>query len=149
MNSTVDKTDTKIIRLLQKNGRLPNTEIAKQVGVSEATVRNRLQRLISEKFIQVVAVGNPFKLSPGISGRIGIRADIKKLDRVMAELNSIDELWYIARVEGSTDFDVEYFVRSLDHYRQLIDAIKKIDGVLQTDAAFILQIVKVRYDYLF
>ena len=148
MKNTIDKIDAKIIRLLQKNGRLPNTEISKQVGVSEATVRNRLQRLINDKYIQVVAVGNPFKLSPGISGRIGIRIDIKKIDKVLAALDRMDELWYIARVEGNTDLDVEYFVRSLEHYRQLIDAINKIDGVIQTDAAFILQIAKCRYDYL-
>jgi len=148
MNTSLDKVDAKIVRMLQKNGRLPNTEIAKKVGVSEATVRNRLQRLVNENYIQVVAVGNPFKITPGISGRIGICAEIKKIDQVLQALNAMKELWYIARVEGSIDFDVEYFVRSLDHYRELIDAIKKIDGVLRTETDFILEILKCRYDYL-
>ena len=58
---SIDHLDAKMIALLQKDGRLSNIEIGKTVGISEATVRNRLKRLIDEGYIQIVAVGNPFK----------------------------------------------------------------------------------------
>ena len=55
----IDAVDCQMIRLLQKDGRISNTEIAKRIGVSEATVRIRLNRLIKEEIIQIVAVSNP------------------------------------------------------------------------------------------
>ena len=82
MEKRIDATDMKIIRLLQKNGRMSNTEIAKKTGVSETTVRYRLQRLTREDFIQIVAMVNPLKLGFGIEGIIRIKADIKAIDQV-------------------------------------------------------------------
>ena len=58
----LDQLDCQMIELLQKDGRISNTDIAKQIGMSEATVRTRLNRLIQEEFIQIVAVSNPIKL---------------------------------------------------------------------------------------
>ena len=149
MTNELDAIDVAIVRLLQKDGRLPNTEIAKQVKISETTVRKRLQRLINEEYIHVVAVGNPFKLSRGISGCINIESDMKKINQVMSALNQIEELWYVARMEGEADINVEFFVQSMDHYRVLIDSIKNIDGVMQTNSSFIIQISKCRFDYMF
>ena len=57
----IDKIDCRMIELLQKDGRISNTEIAKQIGISEGTVRTRLNRLIKEEYIQIVAVSNPMK----------------------------------------------------------------------------------------
>ena len=59
---TIDAVDCRMIELLQKDGRISNTVIAKTIGISEATVRSRLQRLILEQYIQIVAVSNPLKL---------------------------------------------------------------------------------------
>ncbi len=58
----LDPVDCQMIQLLQKDGRISNTEIAKNIGISEATVRTRLNRLIEQEYIQIVAVGNPIKL---------------------------------------------------------------------------------------
>ena len=64
----IDSIDSKMINFLQKDGRLSNTDMAKNLGISEATVRSRLKRLIDEEFIQIVAVSNPFKLGFEIAG---------------------------------------------------------------------------------
>ncbi len=64
----LDSIDTGMISLLQKNGRLTNTEIARELNVSEATVRIRLKRLLDEEYIQIVAVSNPFMLGYEITG---------------------------------------------------------------------------------
>ena len=52
----MDELDAQIIAMLRKDGRASNAGIARNVGVSEGTVRRRLKRLVQEKFIQVVAV---------------------------------------------------------------------------------------------
>ncbi|MFX0199853.1 MAG: Lrp/AsnC family transcriptional regulator [Candidatus Hodarchaeota archaeon] len=148
MTEMIDAIDSKIINLLQKDGRIPSTKIARGLGISEATVRNRIQRLIQEGIIQIVAVGNPFKLGFGIVGTIKINIDIKKVDNVMNELMKIDELWYLALATGGTDIDTEFNAKSLDDLHGLIfERINKIDGVIRTETSLIMRYVKRRYDW--
>ena len=61
-----DQIDCRMIELLQKDGRISNTDIAKKIGISEATVRTRLNRLIEEEYIQIVAVSNPMWFMPPV-----------------------------------------------------------------------------------
>ena len=88
----IDLIDSKMIHLLQKDGRIPNTEIAKKLEISEATVRSRLKRLIDEGFIQIVAVSNPFKLGFEIAGDLYINVEMKKVDNILDKLKKIKEL---------------------------------------------------------
>jgi Lrp/AsnC family transcriptional regulator for asnA, asnC and gidA len=140
-NQNID-IDYKITGLLQKNGRIPNTEIAKSLGVSEATVRNRLQTLIKEERIQILAVVNPFKLKSGIVGNLRIKTEHKKLGHVGKELQKLDELWYIAQLVGEADFDAEYFVSSQSEFGSLIDKINEIDGIIGIETSLIVRYIK-------
>ena len=85
MTRAIDKIDSKIICLLQKDGRMANTEIAKRVGITEATVRNRINRLIEDDIIQIVAVSDPFKLGFEIAGNIKITIRFEKADHVISD----------------------------------------------------------------
>jgi Lrp/AsnC family transcriptional regulator for asnA, asnC and gidA len=147
MEKRIDATDMKIIRLLQQNGRMSNTDIAKKAGVSETTVRYRMQRLTKEDYIQIVAMVKPVKLGFGIEGSIRIKADIKAIDSVTNKLKNIDSLYFVARSIGNYDFDTEYYVKSTTDLKELIDTINAIDGVLETDVSTILDYVKERYDF--
>ena len=148
MKKGIDKIDSKIIRLLQKDGRMPNTEIAKKSGISEATVRNRLDRLIKDEYIKIVAVGDPFKLGFGIAGNIKITINLDKTDHVVNELKKLDEVWYITLMTGASDLDTEFIVKSLDELRILLfDKINKIEGIIRTETAFLLQYVKNSYEW--
>ncbi len=147
MEKQIDTTDMKIIRLLQQNGRMSNTEIAKKSGVSETTVRYRLQRLTQKDYIQIVAMVNPLKLGFGIEGSIRIKADIKHIDKVTEALKTIESLYFIGRTMGSYDFDTEYYVKSTAELKQMIDTINGIDGVTATDVSTVLEYIKERYDF--
>ena len=147
MEKRIDATDMKIIRLLQQNGRMSNTDIAKKAGVSETTVRYRMQRLTKEDYIQIVAMVKPVKLGFGIEGSIRIKADIKAIDSVTNKLKNIDSLYFVARSIGNYDFDTEYYVKSTTDLKELIDTINAIDGVLETAVSTILDYVKERYDF--
>jgi DNA-binding Lrp family transcriptional regulator len=85
----LDQIDCQMIELLQKDGRISNTDIAKEIGLSEATVRTRLNRLIQDEFIQIVAVSNPIKLGFKIVGNIRIHVEIKKMDKIIKELKKL------------------------------------------------------------
>ena len=144
----LDQVDCEIVRLLQMDGRLSNTKIATKIGVSEATVRTRLNRLINNGVIQVVAIGNPFKLGFGVSGVVRIRVAVKSVESVIRQLTKIKEIWDIALATGSTDIDTEFHVRSREDLNALIfDKITKIPGIIQMDSSLILRFAKRDYEW--
>jgi Lrp/AsnC family transcriptional regulator for asnA, asnC and gidA len=144
----LDQIDCQMIELLQKDGRIPNTEIAKRLGVSEATVRSRLNRLIEEEYIQIVAVSNPMKLGFEIVGNIRIHVDIRKMDKIIKELKNLKPLWFIVQTTGGTGIDTEFVVKSLEELNELIfDKINKIDGIIRTETSLFLKYIKRQYDW--
>jgi len=143
----IDQVDIQIIKLLQKNGRMPNTEIAKHTGITETTVRYRMQRLIREEFIEIAAIIDPVKLGNGVEGSIRIRSEIKQMKQVTRALKKIPQLFYVARVSGKADFDTNFSVKDMLTARKLIDRINSIDGVVETDMVTVMEYVKERYDY--
>jgi Lrp/AsnC family transcriptional regulator, regulator for asnA, asnC and gidA len=147
LNLPIDDIDTEMINLLKQNGRMPNTEIANRLNLSETAIRKRLKRLLDDEIIQIVAVVNQIKLGYAIEGNIRIKTDIKKTGHVKEELKALERVWYIAQITGSSDFDVEFNARSQDDLRMLIEKINLIEGVLQTDVSIRLQLVKNRYDW--
>jgi Lrp/AsnC family transcriptional regulator for asnA, asnC and gidA len=144
----LDPVDCQMIQLLQKDGRIPNTEIAKNMGISEATVRTRLNRLIDEEYIQIVAVSDPIKLGFDIVGNIRIHVEIKKMDKIIKELSKLKPLWFIVQTTGGTGIDTEFVVKSLDELNELIfENINKIDGIIKTETSLFLKYIKRRYDW--
>ncbi len=148
MKTNIDQTDCKIIELLQIDGRMPNTMIAKKCGISEATVRSRLNRLIDQEYVQIVAVSNPLKLGFGVCGIIKIDVDIKKIDAVSEELSKIDQIWYIVHATGSAYIYAEFNAKSIDDLNEVIaNKLNKIDGLLKTETCLVLKFIKRRYDW--
>ncbi len=148
MKMGIDKTDCKIIELLQVDGRMPNTMIAKKLGISEATVRSRLNRLVKEDYVQIVAVSNPLKLGFGVCGILKIDVDIKKIDYINEELSKLEEVWYITHATGSSYIYSEFIAKSIGDLSELLSGkIHKIDGILKTETSLILKYIKRRYDW--
>ena len=146
-NLSIDDVDAEIIELLQKNGRMPNTEMANLLDLSETAIRKRLKRLLDDEIIQVVAVVNQRKLGYELEGNIKIRTDPKKNPLVKESLQQLKRIWYIARVAGASDFDVEFNAKSQDELHELIETINQIDGIRSTEISIRLQLVKNRYDW--
>ena len=147
MKIAIDDIDARIIHALKQNGRVPNTEIAKQLNLSEAAVRKRLKRLVEEEIIQIVAVVNHLKLGYELEGNIKIKIDTTKAANVKRRLNELESVWYIAYLTGAADFDVEFNVQSQEEMRTLIEQINAIDGVREVATSLRLQLVKNRYDW--
>ena len=82
----MDELDRKIIQILQENGRASNARIARDVGVSEGTVRRRLQSLLQEGIIKVVALPDPEVLGYNTEALVGIQVDPDKIDEVARQL---------------------------------------------------------------
>ena len=147
MRERLDRTDFNIIGLLQKDGRMPSSEIAKKTGVSEATVRYRLKKLIDGGFIQIVAAGNPIKLGFGIAANIGVYTESLHIEDIIAELKKIKRLSYIAQMTGEPAIELETFVESIEDLHQLLSQIENIRGIKSIETSFIRRIIRERYDW--
>lgn len=147
MRERLDRTDLNIIGLLQKDGRMPSSEIANKSGVSEATVRYRLKKLIDGEFIQIVAAGNPIKLGFGIAANIGLYTDSLQIDDIIQELEKLKRLSYIAQMTSDPTIELETFVESIDELHLLLSQIENIKGIKRIETTFIRRIIRERYDW--
>ena len=99
----MDKLDTRIIALLQKEGRASNAGIAREVGVSEGTVRRRLKWLLDEEYIRVAALLDPRKMGYASEALIGVQVDTDKVDQVADDLAELEEVKWVAVTTGAYD----------------------------------------------
>ena len=144
----LDRLDCELIRLLQRDGRMPNNAIAQELNISEFTVRRRLKRLLDKGIIRIVAVADPIDLGFEIAGNLKIRIDLKKADHVLKELTKIDAVIWVALTTGGTDVDADFITRSLKEFQELIfKKISKIDGVLSTETSLMVDLVKDTHDW--
>ncbi len=144
----IDELDSNIIAILQKDGRTSNTDIAKLLDVSEATIRGRVKRLTEDEIIQIVAVSNPLKLGFEITGDLYITVDMKKMEHVISKLREFRELWYIVATTGRFNINAEFVVRDLDALNDLVySRLSHIDGIEQIETSVIMKYIKRRYDF--
>ncbi|HPX56762.1 MAG TPA: Lrp/AsnC family transcriptional regulator [Syntrophales bacterium] len=144
----IDDLDAKIITILQSDGRISNTEIGKLLGVSEATIRGRIKRLIDDEIIQIVAVSNPLKLGFEITGDLYISVDMTKMENVISSISQFKELWYIVATTGRSDLNAEFVVKNLEELHDLVyNRLSHIDGVQKVEIDVIMKYVKRRYDF--
>ncbi|MBU1343739.1 MAG: Lrp/AsnC family transcriptional regulator [Proteobacteria bacterium] len=144
----IDAVDSQMIVLLQNDGRISNTAIAKKLGIAESTVRTRLKRLIDNKIVQIVAVSSPFDLGFQVAGNFKISIDLKKKDSIMQELVAIKELWYVVLTTGGTDVDADFIAPSFEDLQTLIfEKINKIDGINKIETSLIMQYGKHKFDW--
>ena len=147
MKEQLDKIDLQIIRLLQNDGRMASSEIAKTIDVPEATIRYRLKKLIDKEFIQIVAAANPIKLGFGIAACISIEAEIRQVDHVISQLEKIERVSYIAQMTSCPNVEIESYIETINELHDLLAQIEIIDGVIRVETAFIRRIVRERFDF--
>ena len=144
----IDKLDSEIIQLLQKDGRMTSKAMSKLLDVTETTIRNRLSRLIKDEVIQIVAVADPHKIGFNLVGSFKINADPNKVNYVISELKKIDEIWYVAKATGSYDIDTEFNIESMEMLDDLIyNKLVQIDGIIKTETSIIFGYEKRSYEW--
>ncbi len=143
--SLIDAVDRQIIELLQRDGRRPYGAIAEQVGLSEAAVRRRVQRLRDGGVMQIVAITDPLQLGYGREALIGIRVhgDVRL---VADKIAAIDEANYVVMTAGSFDIIAEIIAVDDDALVHLLnDSIRSIPGVTEVETFLYLKLSKQTY----
>jgi Lrp/AsnC family transcriptional regulator for asnA, asnC and gidA len=143
-----DQLDRKIIALLQQDGRMRNSTIAREIGVSETTVRKRLDRLVSENIIRVTAVPSPEMIGLTQSAIISISCDLDHLDELANVLRGFSETRYLGYSAGAFDLVMECFFYSHQHLLEfLTKKIAPLEGVKRTETSIILKVAKFSYEW--
>jgi Lrp/AsnC family transcriptional regulator for asnA, asnC and gidA len=137
----IDDIDRAIIEHLQADGRLPYTRLATLVGLSEAAVRQRVQRLLDQHVMQVVAVTNPLSLGYRRMAMIGVRAE-GETSKIAAKLDDMPDIDYLVVTAGSFDFMCEVVVPDDSTLLELTNRIRSVPGVRSTETFIYLDLVK-------
>jgi len=143
----LDDVSMHIIRELQRDGRRPYTAIAKTVGLSEAAVRQRVQRLLDAGVMQIVAVTDPLRVGLHRQAMVGIKADGDLRD-LAAKLSANDEIDYVVICSGSYDLLVELTARDDEHLLEVVNTqIRSIPGIRSTETFVYLRLEKQTYSW--
>jgi Lrp/AsnC family transcriptional regulator for asnA, asnC and gidA len=143
----IDDTSRAIIEQLQQDGRRSYAAIGQAVGLSEAAVRQRIQKLLDHEVMQIVAVTDPMQLGFARQAMISISAS-GDIEAIAEALYKIDEVDYIVVTAGSVDLLVEVVVSDDEHLLRLVNSqIRTIPGVIRTETHLYLKLVKQTYNW--
>lgn len=145
--TTLDAVDRRIIEELQADGRVPYSKLGPTVGLSQAAVRHRVQRLIETGVMQVVAVTDPTRLGLGIQAMVGVRVegDPREVADRIAESVHVD---YVVVTAGRYDLLVEVVAPDAGALLDLVTtAIRDVPGVVSTEILTYLKLVKQTYTW--
>ncbi|MGC8498502.1 MAG: Lrp/AsnC family transcriptional regulator [Acidimicrobiales bacterium] len=145
--AALDTIDREIISLLQQDGRRPYGAIAADVGLSEAGVRRRVQRLRDLGVMQIVAITDPLQLGFGREALVGIRVhgDVRQVAEKVAAINEAN---YVVMTAGSFDLIAEVIAVDDDALLHLLnDSIRSIPGVTEVETFVYLKLSKQTYNW--
>jgi Lrp/AsnC family transcriptional regulator for asnA, asnC and gidA len=144
----LDEMDKRIVRLLQKNARTPNTEIARALGVTETTIRNRVARLLDDHLIEVVAVVNPDATEATMSAFLDVSLHPTDLDAVVEVLRARSEVRYLGLTLGRNQLIIEAFFRDHEHLLHFqTEVVGMLPGVLTVETAIVVRVAKFSYEW--
>jgi Lrp/AsnC family transcriptional regulator for asnA, asnC and gidA len=147
VSTLLDDANRAIIEQLQNDGRRSYAAIATAVGLSEAAVRQRVQRLLDAGVMQIAAVTDPLQLGFARQAMIGVRAD-GDLGDVADKLAALPEIDYVVVTAGSFDLLVEAVCNDDDHLLALLNnSIRAVPGVRDSETFVYLKLVKQTYTW--
>ncbi len=143
----LDDVSKAIIDQLQEDGRRSYADIGKHVGLSEAAVRQRVQRLTEAGVMQIVAVTDPMQLGFTRQAMIGIRVsgDVRDVAEALGELEAVD---YVVLTAGTFDLLVEVVLENDEDLIELLNTeIRRLPGVTATETFVYLKLHKQAYHW--
>lgn len=144
----VDDIDRAIIKRLQKDGRASNTEIGREVGLTETTIRKRVARLVDEGLVSIVAVPTPQAVGMTTSAIIGISVQLQHIHDVSDALVSMPEVRYVGASTGRYDLIIEAFFADHEHLLEFVSSgLGSMAGVTAVETSLILKVAKFSYEW--
>lgn len=146
---TIDETDLNILELLQADGRRPNAEIARQLGIAESTVRKRIDRMLKTGIFRTVIV--PDFNAVGLRGHfiVGVHTELGKASTIARKLRALNEVRFVALTTGAFDLVVELFLPTIDDFLTFVDnELATIEGIKSVATSTVLDSPKSAYNWI-
>lgn len=132
--SEMDEEDLKILRLLQKEGRISYSEISRILNIPQSTVRFKVNRFVKEGYIKkFMAILDPVKLGYPITLIILLRINPKKLDETFNYISNIPEVHHMFQITGKYDIIAIFHVKNMGEVGRINNEIRSLEGVLDAD----------------
>jgi len=149
MSGKVDELDRQIVALLQRDGRMSNVDIAREVGVTEATIRKRLERLLSQGTICIVAIPDHVQLGFPVETIISLQVELGNLEQIVQSLAGMTNVRSVKITTGEYDVIFNAFFATDDElYQFLTEKIATIPGVRKTVTSHVLRETKDSSEWL-
>ncbi|HXC84349.1 MAG TPA: Lrp/AsnC family transcriptional regulator [Trebonia sp.] len=142
----LDDISKRIIEQLQADGRQSYAAIGKVVGLSEAAVRQRVQRLQEVGVMQIVAVTDPLTLGFRRQAMIGVKCD-GDLEKVADVLAAMEEIDYVVITAGSFDVLLEVVCEDDDHLLEILSRVRGVPSVTSSETLVYLKLRKQTYSW--
>jgi Lrp/AsnC family transcriptional regulator for asnA, asnC and gidA len=142
----IDVISKRIIEQLQQDGRQSYAAIGKAVGLSEAAIRQRVQRLQESGVLQIVAVTDPLTLGFHRQAMIGVKCE-GDLQHAADLLALIDEIAYVVLTAGSFDLLCEVVCEDDDHLLDVLSRVRNVPAVTSTETFVYLKLRKQTYSW--
>lgn len=142
---TLDATDRAIVEHLQRDGRAPFTQIAAEIGLTEGSIRKRVQRLTESGFMQIVAVTDPLSVGDRVA-LIGLRLN-GDTDRTATAIGKLPEVEYLVATAGRFDLMFEVMARDEAHLLQLISRLRSRSDVIDVESFPCLKLYKQTFSW--
>lgn len=144
----LDDVDRQILQAFRFGARLSNAEIARQVDVSEGTIRRRIAALAEAGVLKFVTITDPKTLGFNLYTLIGIKADGDKVAGIAQELAEFPQVPYAAISMGSFDIWIGALFRSTDEWLEFRGRLAKIEGIRDTETFQITRVLKQNFDWV-
>jgi len=144
----MDQIDRQIADLLRENGRRSNVEIARTLGISEGTVRKRIDRLLSSGALRIVGIADPRVAGFKTRALIALSVDLAQVESAGRLLRDLPQVISLYRVTGEHDIVFEAAFESDEHLMSfLTDQVARIPGVVSCKTSHLLRTLKHSYEW--
>lgn len=148
MTIKLDDFDKKLLAYLMEDASQTNSAIARKLNVSDGTVRNRIQRLIDQGVLEIVAIVDPWKIGHRHQLISGIEVELGKIAEVANALAEFSEVTYISYTTGPYDLImVSAFTGEEELFRFLTEKLAKIEGIRHISSSHVLKAIKQTFRY--
>jgi Lrp/AsnC family transcriptional regulator, regulator for asnA, asnC and gidA len=145
---TLDALDLRLIRCLQDNPRAPYTTVARLTGVSETTVKRRIDDLIANNFIQPAMIANMYRLGYRTRAWLCLKVDLDRMMPIAQELSSLPETTGVTITSGRFNVTAFIVTRSLDSLTNfLAERVAPIEGIRDFEVMIVPRVLKVFNDW--
>ncbi len=145
----LDRIDRQIMQILNQDARTASSEIARQVGIPERTVHNRIHRLQDGGYMQAVAVVNPKAFGYTLAVDIFCEIELGQMAQATETLAAMPEISYIAISTGDQDLSIQALFKDIEEMQEFITGkLHQVPGMRRTRTVLIPRIVKDTYHWL-